>query len=76
MNAAGNTRPPAAWINLSRGTDRGMAKSGTIGKKRAETLSASDGSAAASNDALLNLVRLLARPAARELLDQQNDSQG
>ncbi len=76
MNAAGNTRRPAAWINLSRGTDGGMAKSRTIGKKRVETLWADDGSAAASNDALLNLVRLLARQAAREMLEQQKDSQG
>lgn len=76
MNAAGITRRPAAWITLSRATDLGMAKSRTIGNKRAETLSASDGSAAASNDALLNLARLLARQAARELLDQKKDSQG
>ena len=66
----------AAWINLSPGTDGGMAKSRTIGKKLAETRWAGDGSAAASNDALLNLVRVLARQAAREMLEQQMDSQG
>ncbi len=47
-----------------------MAKSRTIGKKRAETRWAGDGSAATSNYALLNLVRLLARQAAREMLEQ------
>ena len=51
-----------------------MAKSRTIGKKRAETRCVADGNAATSHDALLNLARLLARQAAREMLEQNKDS--
>ena len=50
-----------------------MAKSRTIEKKRAETRWADDGTVAASRDSLLNLVRLLARQAAREMLEKRKD---
>ncbi len=43
-----------------------MPRSRTIEKERAETRRAGDGNAAASHDALLNLVRLIARRAAAE----------
>ncbi|KKK53878.1 hypothetical protein LCGC14_3090370, partial [marine sediment metagenome] len=44
------------------------------GKKRAETRWAGDGRAVSSNDALRNLVRLLARQAAPVMLEQKKVS--
>ena len=50
-----------------------MAKSRTIGKKRAETRCVADGNAATSHDAFLNLVRLLARQAATEFVAEREE---
>ncbi len=55
---------------MSRGADGTMSRSRTIEKERAETRCFADGNTATSHDALLNLVRLLARQAARETLEQ------
>ena len=64
----------AAWIHSSDGSDDGMAISRTVDKERAEEASADNINVAVSREPFLNLVRLLARQAARELLEQQKAS--
>ena len=61
---------------MSRGADGTMSRSRTIEKERAKTRCVADRNAATSHDPLLNLVRLLARQAAREMLEQKVVSQG
>ena len=58
---------------MSRGADGTMSRSRTIEKERAKTRCVADRNAATSHDALLNLVRLLARQAATELVAKREE---
>ncbi len=59
---------------MSRGADGTMSRSRTIEKERVKTRCVADDDAPTSHDALPSLVRLLARQAAREMLEQKQES--